>query len=144
MSAKKAVDKVRDARNKLTIQQQRFVEEYVRGVPAGRAYENAGYSTKTENSADCSASRLLGNAKVKAYINALRDIETENTVLSRQERLQMLSRIGKANEKGKPNVAIRANSELNRMTGEYRAESVNVEGNLTLWEAITGKRRKQV
>lgn len=142
MSAKKAVNKVKVARDKLTIQQQRFVEEYVRGLPAGRAYENAGYAAN-KHSAEQSASRMLKNVKVKAYIQALRDIETEDAVLSRQDRLQSLSRINRNNESKAPSVAIRAIGELNRMTGEYRAESVNVEGNMTLWEQITGKRRKR-
>jgi phage terminase small subunit len=129
-------------RGKLTIPQQRFAEEYVRGIPAYKAYQNAGYICKSDIVAQASSSKTLRVAKVKAYIVALRDLETNNAILSRNDRMEALSRMQKANEKGGSGVAIRAIKELNLMTGEYRAESVNLSGDVTLYEAITGRRRK--
>lgn len=144
MSKKKAVvtDAITEARNKCTIPQQRFCEEYVRGKPASTAYRDAGYRCKTDKVAYSSSSALLRVSKVKAYINALREQDTADSIMSRHDTLSMMSRIARREEKKAPNIAIRAASEKNRMTGEYRPESVTVDGNMTLFEQITGKRRK--
>ncbi|MFV1994676.1 MAG: terminase small subunit [Verrucomicrobiales bacterium] len=51
--------------------QRRFAMWVVMGVPAGRAYERAGYSARG-GAADASASKLLRNAKVSRYVAKLR------------------------------------------------------------------------
>lgn len=135
-------DKIEATRSKCTIPQQMFCEEYVRGKPASTAYRDAGYQCKTEKVAYSSASALLRIPKVKAYINALRAQDVESAILSRRERMEGLSRIVRDNSDSAPTVAIRAIAELNRMTDEYRAESINVTADVTLFQAITGKRRK--
>lgn len=59
--------------NALTGQQRKFVEIYSTGVPAGRAYEQAGYVQRGVK-ADSAASRLLtSNDKVKAYLAELKE-----------------------------------------------------------------------
>jgi phage terminase small subunit len=56
------------ALDSLTAQQRRFVERVAAGMPAGRAYEAAGYRAKGPV-ADSHASRLLArNGKVKAAL----------------------------------------------------------------------------
>jgi hypothetical protein len=57
---------------KLNDKQRRFCELVVSGTPAGRAYEQAGYTAKGDD-ADCCAAKLQGNAKVVAYIEELRE-----------------------------------------------------------------------
>jgi phage terminase small subunit len=55
------------ALDSLTARQRRFVESVAAGMPAGRAYEAAGYKPRGD-AADASASRTLGYAKVKAAL----------------------------------------------------------------------------
>lgn len=55
----------------LTPRELRFVEAYVGGMPAGRAYEAAGYKARGD-SADSNALRLLGKEKVVAAVESHR------------------------------------------------------------------------
>lgn len=55
----------------LSPRERKFAELFLNGIPAGRAYEQAGYSAKGD-SADASASRLLKSEKVSAFVNAQR------------------------------------------------------------------------
>ena len=57
---------------KLTQQQLRFCELYLQGIPAGRAYMQAGYNAKYANYARQYAAVLLTNHSVRAYIDAER------------------------------------------------------------------------
>jgi hypothetical protein len=60
-----------DTSHRLNIRQQRFVDIFLTGVPAGRAYELAGYNV-SRDAADTSAARLLRNAQVSRAIRAAR------------------------------------------------------------------------
>jgi phage terminase small subunit len=55
------------ALDSLTAQQRRFVEGRAAGMPAGRAYEAAGYRAKGR-AADAAASRLLAKTNVSAAL----------------------------------------------------------------------------
>ena len=67
--------------DQLTPKQQRFVEEYLIDLNAGRAYERAGYKA-TGNVAEANASRLLRNAKVQTALQAAQDARSERTELT--------------------------------------------------------------
>lgn len=56
----------------LTPKQQRFADLVLTGMAASRAYREAGYTATTDGAAEASASRLLGSAKVAAYLGARR------------------------------------------------------------------------
>jgi hypothetical protein len=56
----------------LTTKQQRFADLVLGGMPASRAYREAGYTASTDGAAEASASRLLRSAKVQAYLAARR------------------------------------------------------------------------
>lgn len=56
---------------KLNDRQRLFAQHLVSGMPAGRAYEKAGYET-TGNTSEAEASRLLRNPKLATYIEELR------------------------------------------------------------------------
>jgi len=75
----------------LSAQQKKFTELVVSGRPAGRAYEEAGYSSKGA-SADVSASKLLRNPKVEEYLGELRAEVKKGSILTAQERMEWLSR----------------------------------------------------
>jgi phage terminase small subunit len=98
--------------------QKKFVKLWMSGVPAGRAYERAGYDS-TGDAADVSASQLLRNPKVKTYIDKMNEKTEKATILSIAERKELLTRIALANEGERPSDAIRASAELSKMDGAY-------------------------
>jgi phage terminase small subunit len=110
-------------------QHKKFAKLWLKGVPAGRAYEQAGYTSRG-NVADICASRLLKNAKVKDYIDKMNDKDDKATILSVSARKELLTRIALANEDERPSDAIRATAELSKMDGAYEPEkqeqSVNI------------------
>ena len=63
----------------LTPKQQRFVEEYLIDLNATQAAIRAGYSVKT---AEQQGNRLLGNAKVAAYIALAQANRSERTEIT--------------------------------------------------------------
>jgi phage terminase small subunit len=96
----------------------KFAKLWLKGVPAGRAYEQAGYESRG-NVADISASRLLKTDKVKKYIESMNKNDDKRTILSIAERKELLTRIALANEGERPSDAIRASAELSKMDGAY-------------------------
>jgi phage terminase small subunit len=106
----------------LNPRQQKFVEFYVSGIPAGRSYERAGYSPKG-NAADAEASRLIRNPKVFDAIQREREDSRRNAALSRDCKLSILSEIAlNRNALGRDRIAaIRLHNE---MTGEDAAPPV--------------------
>ena len=98
--------------------QKKFVKLWMSGVPAGRAYEQAGYDTRGDV-ADVSASQLLRNPKVAKYIKTMNEKTEKSTILSITERKELLTRIAMANEGERPSDAIRASAELSKMDGAY-------------------------
>lgn len=67
----------------LPIKQQRFVDEFLIDMNGTQAAIRAGYSAR---SADVTASRLLANAKVQAYLSERRD-DLQKTTQITQERV---------------------------------------------------------
>ena len=98
--------------------QKKFADLYLQGLPAGRAYEQAGYEM-TGDAADMAASRLIRNDKVKEYIAKMNEKADKSTILSITERKEMLSRIAARTEGESPQDAIRAMAELSKMDGAY-------------------------
>jgi len=98
--------------------QKKFVKLWMSGVPAGRAYEQAGYDSRGAE-ADANASRLIRNDKVAKYIKKMNEKTEKSTILSIAERKELLTRIALANEGERPSDAIRASAELSKMDGAY-------------------------
>lgn len=55
---------------KLTQKQRLFADEYIKSGNATQAYIKAGYKVRSDKVAGVNATRMLGNARVKAYIDA--------------------------------------------------------------------------
>ena len=98
--------------------QRKFVKLWMQGMPAGRAYEAAGY-TSTGDAADVSASQLLRNPKVAKYVETMNEKTDKANILSIAERKELLTRIALANEGERPSDAILASAELSKMDGAY-------------------------
>jgi phage terminase small subunit len=102
--------------------QTKFAKLYLSGIPAGRAYEQAGYEM-TGDAADMAGSRLIRNDKVRDYITTMSKKTEAKTVKTVLERKEMLSRIMDKCEYGENFTdAIRASSELCKMDGGYEPE----------------------
>lgn len=66
----------------LTSKQQRFADLVLGGMPASRAYREAGYTASTDGTAEVEGSKLLRNPKVAAYLTARRTGAAEKAELT--------------------------------------------------------------
>lgn len=78
----------------LNEKQKRFCEEYIKDLNGKQAAIRAGYSNKTANE---QASRLLTNVNVQKYLKSLREEQKIECIISANEVIEELAKIGKAN-----------------------------------------------
>lgn len=84
---------------KLTQKQRLFADEYIKSGNATQSYIKAGYSVKSEKVAGVNATRMLGNARVRSYIDArMAEIESHK-IANAKEVLQYLTRVLRGEEK---------------------------------------------
>ncbi len=76
----------------LNAKQRAFVEHCLKGMPAGRAYETAGYKAKGA-SADVEASKTLRNPKVSAALAEARGEMRKAAKIEREDALGILVQI---------------------------------------------------
>lgn len=140
------------AKGKLTEKQRAFTRFYAVGDSQREAYRKAyGGKRLKESTCDANASKLLRNTKVQEYLAELRKKAESDAVLSRQKRMEWLSRVvTTAPDKvdGQSDVCqemvtsefgikcrlpdkIRAVQELNKMDGAYAPEEVKVTTELS-------------
>ncbi|MBG9366543.1 terminase small subunit [Streptococcus mitis] len=78
---------------KLTIKQQKFVDEYLISGNATEAYKLAYPNVKNDSTAQANSSRLLSNAKVKAYKDErLAELKSE-TIADQKEVMEFLTAV---------------------------------------------------
>lgn len=106
----------------LSAQQKCFINYYMESSNATDAYKRAGYKCTSDNTAKSCASKLLTNANVRAYIDAMTQKTQNKAIKTIAERKEMLSRIMDNTEGESPQDAIRASAELSKMDGGYAAE----------------------
>lgn len=113
-----------------------FCMAYARCGNATRAYKEAGYSVKNDNSAAASAAALLRNPKIQARLQEIHDkIESEKIMGPKemQERLTAIARQTARDPSDKaPDYkdALKAMDQLARMSGSYAADKLEVSGEL--------------
>ena len=112
----------------LNSRQSRFVTLVASGVPAGRAYEQAGYASKGA-AADAAASRLLRNDKVAKVLEDERKRSKSKARWTRCDKLAVLEAI-MDKEEAPARERITAIKVHNEMTGdnEPQAITLNTEG----------------
>lgn len=131
----------------LTAKQEKFVQGIIEGKTQADAYKEAypkqRMSDKTIYEA---ASRLMKDSKIIARVKELRDQMAKPTIMTAQERLELLTRIAKGEEPERivqfiegvkvefeipASLKARQNSVdiMNKMTGEY---STKIEGEIKL------------
>ena len=78
---------------KLTAKQRLFADEYIKSGNGTQSYIKAGYSVKSEKVAGVNATRMLGNARVKAYIDTkMAEIESHK-IADAKEVLEFYTRV---------------------------------------------------
>lgn len=94
----------------------------VLGVVAGKtqrqAYYDAGGTAETDDTADAVSSRMLSDARVKAFFDAMMRQAQEDAIWTRRDSLQTLAEIANGHdEMGKTSDRVSAVKELNSMRG---------------------------
>lgn len=78
---------------KLTSLQRKFIIELIKPNTSQRqAYLDAGGTAKTPESQDAAASRMLSDVKVKPFYDSLLEEKTINSIMTRDEALERLSK----------------------------------------------------
>lgn len=109
-----------------------FCMAYARCGNATRAYKEAGYSVKNDNSAAASAVALLRNPKIQTRLQEIHDkIESEKIMGPKemQERLtEIIRQTARDPDDNAPTYAdaLKAADMLNRMQGAYAADKLEV------------------
>jgi phage terminase small subunit len=102
----------------LTAKQQRFCLLLVEGLTQTKAYEQAGYATKSIRVTEANASRLANNAKVVAKIAELRAVAHKKTAISLESETQRLLELERlATNDGQFSAAINAHALIARLHG---------------------------
>lgn len=81
--------KTRKAAGELTDRQRRFCDLLLAPMPAGRAYERAGYSAKG-HAADSCAERLLKNLNISQHLEELRNELSRRAMFERADLVDFL------------------------------------------------------
>ena len=78
---------------KLTHKQKAFADYYIASGNAGQSYLDAGYKSSTMNSAYASATRLLRNVNIKAYVEQQMLSKDTERVMKQDELLERYTRL---------------------------------------------------
>jgi len=97
--------------HELTDLQLRFCHEYVKDLNKTQAYKRAGYNVTSDNSAGASASALLRNPRIQAYLGEIAGLS--NVAIVAEVAAIALSRITDILEYSDGNLKIKNSSEWN-------------------------------
>ncbi len=122
--------------------QRRFVLNiFERSCSQREAYVLAGGTSKTPESQDACASKMLSNAKVKAFYDTLTASCTSRAILTREEALEILTSNAKmADEHRDQHAAIKQLSDMQGWNAPKKAELTGSGGkNLALDVQVSSK-----
>lgn len=132
----------------LNVQQERFIQNIVKGMSQREAYKEAYNAAYDNNAIDVNASKLFNEAKVQLrYKELLQELE-DKSIMSAKERMKWLTEVVKniqkediytVNSDGENvlvssrnadlNTKLKAIDTLNKMSGEY---TTKLEGNIAI------------
>lgn len=123
-------DKQLELASKLTTLNRKFVVNLVGSNMSQReAYLAAGGKAKSEASQDTNASRMLSDAKVKAFYDSLMSTAASSAVLTREEALEILSNNAKqAEEHRDQHAAIKQLSDMQGWNAPKKSELTGAGG----------------
>jgi phage terminase small subunit len=111
--------------SRMNIRQTRFAELVASGIPASRAYPEAGYSDRGKNAA-AHASRLVENGGVSNRIAELQKESREVARLTKEQKLEILEKI-MCSQQEKARDRIAAIKVHNAMVGDNQPSKMIVE-----------------
>ncbi|MCC5616384.1 terminase small subunit [Nostoc sp. CHAB 5836] len=114
--------------HELTDLQLRFCHEYVKDLNKTRAYIRAGYKVKNDNSAAASASVLLRNPNIQAYLGEIAGLS--NVAIIAEVVMIALSRITDILEYTDGNIKIKNSAEWN-IRAQASVKSITVSETLS-------------
>lgn len=85
--------------DKLTGLQQRTATNLLSGMTQRQAYYNAGGTAESDSVADAIASRMLSDAKVKLFLDSMKESAISEAVMCRTEALEKLSLLARTDLK---------------------------------------------
>lgn len=108
---------------KLNARQEKYCEGRAAGMSRAKAYKAAGYSPQgSRRTAEVNATRMDTESPaataLRLRIEELRSRSAEHAILSRDDRLRLLSELA-TDEDVKPQDRIRAADQIARMCGDY-------------------------
>lgn len=81
----------------LTPLQQKVAISVISGMSNIDAYYAGGGKAKNKAAAEAVVSRMLSNAKVKSFIDSMKEVAVNSAVMSRQEMMETLTRFSRVN-----------------------------------------------
>lgn len=81
----------------LTSLQQRIATNVLAGMTQRQAYYAAEGSAKSDTAADTSASEIMNNPKVKAFMDSMKVQAVSDAIMSREEAMKILTQLGRGN-----------------------------------------------
>lgn len=121
----------------MTDRQLEFARLVAGGMAQTEAYRQVYGAGKSAHAAAANSSRLMSNDKVRRKIDELRGRADESAVLSRQQRLEMLSALASsAAQRDDVSAVCKAIDILNRMDGAYAPEEKKLSGSLGVMEIL--------
>lgn len=81
----------------LTSLQQRIATNVLAGMTQRQAYYAAEGSAKSDTAADTSASEIMNNPKVKAFMDSMKLQAVSNAIMDREEAMKILTQLGRGN-----------------------------------------------
>lgn len=121
----------------MTDRQLEFARLVATGMAQTEAYRQVYGAGKSAHAAAANSSRLMSNDKVRRKIDDLRGRADESAVLSRQQRLEMLSALASsAAQRDDVSAVCKAIDILNRMDGAYAPEEKKLSGSLGVMEIL--------
>lgn len=123
----------------MTDRQLEFARLVAGGMAQSEAYRQVYGAGRCAHAAAANSSRLMRNDKVLRKIDELRGRADESAVLSRQQRLEMLSALASsAAQRDDVSAVCKAIDILNRMDGAYAPEEKKLSGSLGVMEILDG------
>ena len=86
------MDELNELRSKLNARQQKFVDYHLNGSTAKQAYKDA-YDVDNDGTAEVNGCKLLRNAKISNYIKAIQEQTQKETIATRTEILEGLTKV---------------------------------------------------
>ncbi|QWX10253.1 terminase small subunit [Vibrio phage vB_VpP_BT-1011] len=90
-------DEQKELFEKLTPLQQKVAINVISGMSNIDSYRAAGGKSTTQESAEACVSRMLSDAKVKSFVDSMKQEAVKGAVMSRQEMLERLSNLSRVN-----------------------------------------------